>query len=142
MRGRLVRRDPLEMLRRSHADDEAVYLIGVAAEMVGVHAQTLRHYERVGLIEPKRSDGNIRLFSRRDVERLRAITWLTGDLGINLSGVEIILELRRQVEDLEREVDALRSDLRARRGLMLEDRAGRGRPAGAPERPRGGPHPV
>jgi len=110
------------VLRRSEtADDEPVYRIGAAAEIVGVHAQTLRHYERVGLIEPRRSEGNIRLYSRREVERMRAIAWLTGELGINLSGVEIILELSRQVEDMRREEEALRSDLRARRGLILED---------------------
>ena len=126
MRGRLLGGDPLAALRCSEsADDEPVYLIGVAADLVGVHAQTLRHYERVGLIEPRRSDGNIRLYSRRDVERMRAIAWLTGDLGINLSGVEIILELQRQVEDLRRVADAMSADLRARRGLVLEDHTGR-----------------
>jgi MerR family transcriptional regulator/heat shock protein HspR len=122
VRGRLLRRDPLENLRRGFSgDDEPVYQIGVAAEMVGVHAQTVRHYERVGLIEPRRSEGNIRLFSRREVERMRAIAWLTGDLGINLSGVEIILELHRQVEELRREAATLRLDLLTRQGRMLED---------------------
>lgn len=126
MRGRLLRRDPLEILRRSEtSDDEPVYLIGVAAALLGVHAQTLRHYERAGLIEPKRSEGNIRLFSRRDVERVRAINWLTSELGINLSGVEIILELRRQVEDLEREIEDLRVQATIRSGRALEDHSRR-----------------
>ena len=122
MRGRLIDRDPLALLTQGDgADDEPVYLIGAAAEMVGVHVQTLRHYERAGLIEPRRSRGNIRRYSRRDVQRLRAITWLTQELAINLSGVEIIMELRRQVADLEQEVEELRARLRTERGLILED---------------------
>jgi len=102
-------------------DDEPVYVISVAADLVGVHAQTLRHYERAGLIEPARSDGGIRLFSSRDVRRLRAIALLTGDLGVNLAGVEVIFDLRTQVADLRAEVRQLRSDLRAIRGYLLED---------------------
>lgn len=111
------------MLREAD-DNEAVYVISVAAELVGVHAQTLRHYERAGLIEPARSDGNIRLFSRRDVRRMRAIALLTGDLGVNLAGVEVIFDLRRQVSDLRAEVNELRSDLLAIRGYLLEDHTG------------------
>jgi MerR family transcriptional regulator/heat shock protein HspR len=109
------------LLQREAGDNEPVYVISIAADLVGVHAQTLRHYERVGLIEPARSEGNIRLFSRCDVRRMRAVALLTGDLGVNLAGVEVILDLRRQVADLRAEVDELQADLRAIRGYLLED---------------------
>ena len=118
------------------ANDEPVYVISVAADLVGVHAQTLRHYERVGLIEPARSGGNIRLFSERDVLLLRAITLLTANLGVNLAGVEMILDLRRQVEDLQVQVDDLQSDLRAIRGYLLEDHRRRAAGEGGARRDR------
>jgi MerR family transcriptional regulator, heat shock protein HspR len=142
-------RDYLETLLQSEtASDDPVYVISVAADLVGVHAQTLRHYERVGLIEPARSGGNIRLFSARDVLRLRAIALLTADLGINLAGVEAILAMRRQIEDLQDHVAELQADLRAIRGFLLEDhrrRLGEGatngarsaRPASLRSRPAG-----
>ncbi len=103
------------------ASDEPVYVISVAAEMVGVHAQTLRHYERVGLIAPARSDGNIRLYSQRDVERLSSIVHLTHELGLNLAGVEAILSMRHRIAELQRKVEALESERRSWRGYLLED---------------------
>jgi MerR family transcriptional regulator, heat shock protein HspR len=123
----------LETIRASDmADDEPLYVISVAADRVGVHAQTLRHYERVGLVEPARSGGNIRLFSERDVLRLRAIVLLVAELGLNLVGVEAILDLHRQVGELQAQVDALESDLRAIRGYLLEDHRRRPRDTAAP----------
>ena len=114
--------DYLESLGlEDEADTEPVFVISVTAELVGVHAQTIRHYERVGLVEPARSEGNIRLFSRRDVQRLRAIVYLTSRLGINLAGVEAILDLRRRIDDLESQVADLQSDLRRISGYLLED---------------------
>ncbi len=104
------------------ASREPVYVISIVADMVGVHAQTLRHYERVGLVVPARSDGNIRLYSQRDVERLTAIVKLVNELGLNLAGVEAILNLRRRIEELQHEVDDLEAELRAWRGYLLEDR--------------------
>ena len=72
-------------------DDEPCFVISVAARMIQVHTQTLRYYEREGLLEPARSRGNIRLYSQRDIEKLRRIKTLTEELGINLAGVQVVL---------------------------------------------------
>jgi len=84
--------------------DEPHYVIGVAARLVNLHPQTLRHYETLGLVVPQRSRGNMRLYSPRDIERLTKITRLTQELGVNLAGVEIILRLSEQVEALRAEL--------------------------------------
>lgn len=84
--------------------DEPHYVIGVAARLVDLHPQTLRHYEALGLVRPQRSQGNIRLYSPRDIERLRKIVCLTQELGVNLAGVEIILRLSQQVKALRAEL--------------------------------------
>jgi len=96
-------------------DTEPRYVISVAARMVGVQTYTLRYYERVGIIEPSRSGGNIRLYSERDIARLRRVKTLMDDMGVNLAGVEVImrvmqqmLELQNQVQELESELDRLR----------------------------------
>ena len=102
--------------------DEPLYYISVVAKMVELHPQTLRHYERVGLVVPQRSEGNIRLYSLRDVDRLRKVNRLTNELGINLAGAEVILNLLNRMDELqqemeqmqheyEREVDSLRARL-------------------------------
>ncbi len=90
--------------RRGPRDDSDVkgFFIGVVARMTGTHPQTLRHYERVGLVNPIRSDGSVRMYSMRDVQRVRRIRELTQDEGANLSGVEIILELHDRVDELRR----------------------------------------
>ena len=84
------------------------YTISVMAEIVGLHEQSLRLYERRGLIKPQRSEGNIRLFSDEDVERVRAIQRLVNDLGVNLAGAEVILHMREQMLALQHEVEQLR----------------------------------
>ncbi len=84
------------------------YTIRIVAELVGLHEQSLRMYERRGLIRPHRSEGNIRLFSDEDVERLRTIKRLMSDLGVNLAGAEVILNMRAQIEEMQRELDQLR----------------------------------
>jgi MerR family transcriptional regulator/heat shock protein HspR len=91
------------------APDEPYYVIGVAARLVDLHPQTLRNYESLGLVVPKRSRGNMRLYSPRDIERLRKIARLTQELGVNLAGVSIILRLSEQVEALRAELT--RSDV-------------------------------
>ncbi len=91
--------------------DEPYYAISVAARLVDLHPQTLRHYEALGLVVPGRSQGNIRLYSPRDIERLRKITRLTQELGVNLAGVEIILRLSRQLETLQAELDRIEACL-------------------------------
>ncbi len=84
------------------------YTISVMAELVGLHEQSLRMYERRGLICPRRSEGNIRLFSDEDVERVLAIQRLVNDLGVNLAGAEVILHMREQMEAMRQELEGLR----------------------------------
>ena len=88
---------------------DATFVISVAARLVGVHEQTLRYYERAGLVDPARSRGRIRLYSLRDIERVRQIRRLTDDLGVNLAGVEVILRLTDRIRELEAEIERLRS---------------------------------
>ena len=83
---------------------EPLYFISIAARLVGMHVQTLRKYERMGLIEPPRSGGNVRLYSPEDIRRLKQIKYLVGELGINLAGIDRILELTEVVLRLERSV--------------------------------------
>ena len=82
-----------------------VYMIGVAAALCGVHPQTLRQYERLGLLIPARVGAKNRLYSEEDIMRVRRIQRLTQDMGVNLAGVEIILKLQEAMEDLEREFE-------------------------------------
>ena len=84
-------------------DNEPCFVISIAANMVGVHAQTLRYYERVGLVMPSRSEGKRRLYSPNDIERLRRIKALTDDMGVNLAGVEVVLKLMERIIQLEKE---------------------------------------
>jgi MerR family transcriptional regulator/heat shock protein HspR len=88
--------------------DEPCYTIGVVARMVSLHPQTIRNYEQLGLLNPQRTDGNIRLYSEHEVERLLKINRLTQDLGVNLAGVEVILRMADQIETLQIEVEVLR----------------------------------
>ena len=92
--------------------DHPRYMISVAADLVGMHPQTLRIYEQKGLVRPKRTPGNTRLYSERDLERLRAIQRLTTDLGLNLAGVEAVLALRDEVERLQRRIARLEREFR------------------------------
>ena len=108
-------------------DDIPLYMIGIAAQMLDIHPQTLRLYEREGLVNPKRSEGNTRLYSQRDVERVKFILHLTRDMGVNLAGVEVILKMREQMEEMQREmagiIDYIREELKkemTRQGKMPE----------------------
>jgi MerR family transcriptional regulator, heat shock protein HspR len=100
--------------------DEPKYVISVAARLVDLHPQTLRHYEHMGLVAPSRTDGNIRLYSQRDVERLRRISRLIDDLGVNLAGVEVILRMNERMEQLQREMDSLEAAVAVERRAMRE----------------------
>jgi MerR family transcriptional regulator/heat shock protein HspR len=102
--------------------DSAYYMISVVARQFEVHPQTLRLYEREGLLRPSRTDGNTRLYSDRDLETLSFILSLTRDLGVNLAGVEIILNMRRKMEAMQMEVERFMS--------LIRDEVGR-RQAGA-----------
>lgn len=87
-----------------------VYHISVVAEMVEVHPQTLRTYERMGLVSPQRTSNNVRLYTDDDVERLRKIQHLTQDLGINLAGVEVVFKLLHEIERMREELEEMRRD--------------------------------
>ena len=87
--------------------DEPCFVISIAARMVGLHAQTLRYYERVGLIWPSRSVGRQRLYSPTDIDRLRRIKRFTDEMGMNLAGAEVALKLVERIEELEVEVKQL-----------------------------------
>ena len=89
----------------------ACFVISVAARLLNVHPQTLRYYERAGLISPSRSRGNIRLYSTRDIERAQQIKRLIEDLGVNLAGVEVIMKLTERLREMEQEIESLRGEL-------------------------------
>ena len=91
--------------------DSPRYMISVAAELVGMHPQTLRMYETRGLVRPRRTPGNTRLYSEADLERLRTVAQLTGELGLNLAGVERVLELEDEVTRLQARLARLEREL-------------------------------
>jgi MerR family transcriptional regulator/heat shock protein HspR len=92
-------------------EDRAVYVISVAAELAGVHPQTLRIYERKGLVQPKRTPGNSRRYSARDVARLRMIQKLTQEQGMNLAGVRMLLEMESELEQMRKRAERLAAEL-------------------------------
>jgi len=81
--------------------NKPVYIISIVSEMLDLHPQTLRQYERLGLVNPQRTQGNIRLYSEEDLETLKFILTLTKDMGVNLAGVEVILNMRNQIDELQ-----------------------------------------
>ena len=99
--------------------DEPCFVISIAARMVRLHAQTLRYYERVGLIWPSRTEGKQRLYSVADIERLRRIRTLTEDMGVNLAGVEVALKLQNRIDQLEQEVQQLTEELSKLRAQLM-----------------------
>jgi MerR family transcriptional regulator, heat shock protein HspR len=115
----------MRMAMNDERTERAVYIISVAAELAGVHPQTLRIYERKGLVRPARTAGNTRRYSERDIDRLREIQDLTGR-GVNLAGVKMIMDLqaemdraRRQMDDMRRELLRTRERLRGRAGDLV-----------------------
>jgi len=84
-----------------------LYMIGVVAEMVGVHPQTLRFYEKKGLLRPSRTEGRTRMYSAEDVEELARLLRLTRDLGVNLAGAEIIIRMKRRMVDMQKQIEDL-----------------------------------
>jgi MerR family transcriptional regulator, heat shock protein HspR len=93
-------------------DDRPRYMISVAAELVGMHPQTLRQYEEKGLVRPQRTAGNTRLYSEADLERLRLIQRLTTQLGLNLAGVEAVLGLEEQLQRMRAQMERLEREMR------------------------------
>jgi MerR family transcriptional regulator, heat shock protein HspR len=111
-------------------DERPRYMISVAAELVGMHPQTLRMYEQKGLVQPQRTAGNTRLYSEADLERLRLIQKLTTQLGLNLAGVEAVLDLEEQLQRMQARMERLGREMREaiaqvhkqyRRDLVLYD---------------------
>lgn len=104
-------------LKQSYSEmstgEQPRYVISVAAQILGIHPQTLRLYEREGLVEPRRSGGKIRLYSERDIERVRCIMRLTNDLGVNLAGAEAILNMRERMVRMREELEMMRREMRA-----------------------------
>jgi len=94
-----------------HGYDEPVYLISVVAKALNIHPQTLRQYEREGLITPSRTNGKMRLYSQRDIDRINLILRLTRDLGVNLAGVDIILQFKDKIDEMESEIEDLKLKL-------------------------------
>jgi MerR family transcriptional regulator/heat shock protein HspR len=104
--------------------DEKFYAIGVVAKMYNIHQQTLRLYEREGLLKPARSHGNTRLYSEKDLERLELILNLSRDMGVNLAGVDIILNLRERINDMQQQINELVDFLKAEVGRTVESPEG------------------
>ncbi|HEY2842810.1 MAG TPA: helix-turn-helix transcriptional regulator [Bryobacteraceae bacterium] len=105
---------------------KAAFMISAVAEQYQLHPQTLRLYEREGLLKPSRSDGNTRLYTEEDLQRLEVILKLTRDLGVNLAGVEIILNMREKMGEMQRQIEVFVSSLNA-------EMTQRVRPSGAPQ---------
>jgi len=95
-----------------HSYDEPVYLISIVSNILNIHPQTLRQYEKDGLIKPSRTEGRVRLYSQRDIDRMKMILRLTRNLGVNIAGVDIVLRLKEQMEDMELEIERLKDELR------------------------------
>jgi len=119
------RRDRPASGEASGSEERAVYIISVAAELAGVHPQTLRIYERKGLLQPHRTSGNTRRYSERDIELLREIQDLTQERGINLAGVKAIIELQSELDALRAEAEELQRQLRASRRAAQKAKAER-----------------
>lgn len=92
--------------------EEPVYLISVVAKVLSIHPQTLRQYEREGLVEPSRTEGKMRLYSEKDLDRIKMILRLTRDLGVNLAGVDVILRLKQRLEEYEAVIEKLRANIK------------------------------
>ena len=108
------------MTQENTYQQQPCFVISIAARMVGVHAQTLRYYERVGLIWPSRTGGRQRLYSPADIERLLRIKTFTEEMGMNLAGAEVALKLVERIDELEKEVKELTDGL-SRLQLQLKD---------------------
>jgi MerR family transcriptional regulator/heat shock protein HspR len=100
-------------------DDEPCYVISIAARLVGMHQQTLRYYERAGLIEPKRTGGNIRMYSNNDIQTIRQVQRWVEEFGVNLAGAEIMMRMSHQITVLQEELAQTRKELEKLRSTLL-----------------------
>jgi MerR family transcriptional regulator/heat shock protein HspR len=97
-------------------NNEPRYVISIAAKILGIQTHTLRYYERIGVVEPSRSRGNIRLYSEKDLEQLRRVKTLIEDLGVNLAGAEVILRMTRHITELQHRVQELEAEITELKG--------------------------
>ncbi len=97
-------------------ETEPRYVISVAAKILGIQTHTLRYYERIGIVEPSRSRGNIRLYSEKDLEQLRRVKTLIEDLGVNLAGAEVILRMAQHITQLQNRVQELEEEIKEQKG--------------------------
>ena len=98
---------------------EPVYLISIVADILGVHPQTLRQYEREGLIKPSRTNGKIRLYSQKDINHIKYVLTLTKEIGVNLAGVDIILQLNKRIEELEKDMYIYKNKIKSINSLSV-----------------------
>ena len=106
-----------------HDYDEPVYLISIVAKVLNIHPQTLRQYERESLITPSRTDGKIRLYSQRDIDKIKMILRLTRKLGVNLAGVDVALRLKDKIEKMEIEIENLKNELTNKNNNMSVEKS-------------------
>ena len=103
-------------MNRDINNTEPRYVISVAAKMLDIQTHTLRYYERVGIIEPRRSQGNVRLYSDRDIALLQRVKTLVDDMGVNLPGVEVILHIMERMDNLQNQLEQAQKELKKQRG--------------------------
>lgn len=104
--------------------NKPLYIISIVSEMLDLHPQTLRQYERLGLVNPQRTSGNTRLYSEEDLETLKFILTLTKDMGVNLAGVEVILNMRSQIEELQNQNEQMKEFIRKNAHSLQKSREG------------------
>lgn len=100
--------------------NQPLYVISIVSEILGLHPQTLRQYEKIGLVIPSRSVGNSRRYSEDDVEKLRYITSLTKNMGVNLAGVQIIMEMKSQISSLNKQISSVEEHIKIKYGEDIQ----------------------
>ena len=103
-------------MRIEETENEPRYVISVAARILGIQTHTLRYYERIGILEPSRSRGNIRLYSESDIAYVRQLKKLMDELGVNLAGVEVILRMAKRMDNMKSRIEELEAEVRRLRG--------------------------
>ena len=103
-------------MNRENFDTEPRYVISIAARMLNMQTYTLRYYEKVGIIEPRRSRGNVRLYSDRDIALLQRVKTLVDDMGVNLPGVEVILRMMQRMGEMQQQLEAAQAELNKHKG--------------------------
>jgi len=112
--------------RMKRDKSQPIYMIGAVSKMLGMHPQTLRGYDRKGVLIPKRSDGNTRLYSEEDVEKLKFILTLSRDMGVNLAGIEVIMKMRGELEKALQQIALMKDLFEKHTGQNIEDVMGEG----------------